>query len=348
MLSVVAWCKYNNIHAKFVESACEVTEKTVSLLMTCIESNNIILVEAVGIAIKDMVMAEILDERAEYWQIIIDKCRLECVKKEKQKHIRKIISVIPIGYSAIVDLQDVLNKEFGSVIYEDFDKLYEEGKTEEYLSSFVECVLAHRWKYWDDELMKWMRDVQARVLSQKKIDDEVKIRIRQIYRQISLLPNPIEAGMEYYKSCRYNDAKKSFIFSLYEGINTKTNLGYMLRRKEIDEVVIAERRYTVEELLENGVENMDPTALVNMALFLCYRDGMFDYKVGIEYLKECSQKIDIVNENVLSWWGGLAKNDLEGILVLLWLLDLDAVTEKQIGYKKIDMVNEVKSILINL
>lgn len=347
MMCVIAWCRYNNIVTKFTECECRINEDIVNGFADCLSSENDLLVEATSAAIKDMVIAGYFDDNAEYWWLIVEKCKSELPNAKKQKFIRKIVSVLPINYSSVLRLQDVMKKEIGDEIITNFDECYSQKKIEGCVDSFVECALAHRWNYSNGNIHEIMRDIQALVLSSKGLDDGVKIRTRQIYRQISGLPNPVAAGISEYESRHFENAKDDFVFAVLEGLDAKTNLGYMLRRKEIKSVYIDNHDYSVEELLENGINHLDPTALMNNALLLSYNEGKYDYEIGKKYLGQFEGQSDL--GSTFYWWNDQAQNgDQEGYVVLLWLLDLKEIDEEQIGKDRTYVLAQLDSAIVNL
>ena len=346
MMCVIAWCRYNNIVTKFTESECRINASIINDFADCIDSDNLLIVEAASVAIKDMIIAGYFDDTAEYWEIIVDTCKIELTNTQKQKYIQRILSIIPVNYSFVLQLQGVIKKEIGDEISKRFDENYSANKVEECIDSFVECALLHRWNYSDGEIDEIMRDIQALVLSNKALDDSVKIRTRQIYRQISGLSNPVAVGISDYKSNQFERAKDDFIFALSEGLDTKTNLGYMLRRREINSVFLDDHDYSVEELLENGINNLDSTSLMNNALLLSYKKGKYDYKVGRDYLSQFVGQSNL--ESTFSWWNGQAqKGDPEGYVVLLWLLDLELIDEKQGDCDRRLIISRINDVLIN-
>lgn len=347
MMCVIAWCRYNNIVTKFTECECRINVDIINDFADFINSDNLLLVEAASVAIKNMVIAGYFDDSAEYWKVIVDVCKTEISNTAKQKYIQKILSIIPVNYSFVLQLQDVIKKEIGDEISKRFDKNYSENNVEECIDSFVECALSHRWKYSDGEIDEIMRGIQALILSSKALDDSVKIRTRQIYRQISRLSNPVAAGISNYKLKQFERAKDNFIFAISEELDARTNLGYMLRRGEIKSVFMDDHDYSVEELLENGINNLDSTSLMNNALLLSYKKGKYDYKVGMDYLSRFVGQSDL--ESTFSWWNGQAQNgDPEGYVVLLWLLDLKAIDERQSDYDRTFIISRINDVLVNL
>lgn len=346
MISVITWCQYNNINTSFSDCGCTDIHKIIMSLLDCLDSNNLLLVEAASVAMKDMCIAEHFEDSEDYWYTIVNKCCLEISDVRKQKFLRRIISVIPINYGTIVELQDSLKDVIGEVIQNDFDDGFDKEDPNNYVPGYVECVLMHRWYYSDDSLVQWMRTIQAKVLVQKGIDDEIKIRVRQIYRQVSNLTNPVSAGITEYESRHYRNAKNAFIFALSEGMDSRTNLGYMLRRREIDSLVISGHSYNAKELFKDGVDSADPTALMNMALLLCYKDNKYNYGTGLEFLKQYSSNSKL--EITYSWWNEQAqKGEIEGYVVLLWLLDLNFIEEERMNYSRHDLLEYLNGYLEN-
>lgn len=98
MISVITWCQYNNINTSFSDCGCTDIHKIIMSLLDCLDSNNLLLVEAASVAMKDMCIAEHFEDSEDYWYTIVNKCCLEISDVRKQKFLRRIISVIPINY----------------------------------------------------------------------------------------------------------------------------------------------------------------------------------------------------------------------------------------------------------
>lgn len=350
MMAMMSWAHYNKVDVNFSDIQCMIDGNIIDLILDCIDSNNYLLVESACKTIRSMVYAEYLYDDGNYWHAIIKKCVSKISNITLYKYIIRVISVIPISYYSIVELNYPLRNLFWENIDNKFDEDYKKGDILLYINSFVECVLKHRWLYSDNSLINAFRKIQLETYSNDELDEGSKIRIRQIDRQISLLIDPISYGIEEYKENRYDNAKNAFIFAFMERIqlNTaKTFLAFMLRRNELDSVVIDGVEYGVKDLLDYGIDILSPITIMNRALLFSYVDNMFDYKVGIAYLKNFLEKTKLFD--AFSWWSYLAKRgDLEGYVVLLWLLDLGAIDEDMIDIDRNNIIKKLEGTIINM
>lgn len=71
MISVITWCQYNNINTSFSDCGCTDIHKIIMSLLDCLDSNNLLLVEAASVAMKDMCIAEHFEDSEDYWYTII-------------------------------------------------------------------------------------------------------------------------------------------------------------------------------------------------------------------------------------------------------------------------------------
>lgn len=127
--------------------------------------------------------------------------------------------------------------------------------------------------------------------------------------------------VDYYAEGRYEEAKQRYLRS-FQLLSSRNNLAYMLRRGEISTVVYDGVTYSVETLLQSGIEEKEPYSLVNYALYISYDSRQYDYSKGLQFLlkyKETGHLLDAA-----SWWFGLKQNEeLEGYIVCMWLAELD-------------------------
>jgi len=347
MISVIAWCKYCDINITAIDYPFDANVEVIERILTFIESDNILLIEAACVAIKDMVIAGYLAERIELWEKILEVCVKNLSDEKKQKHIRKIISVVPISYLTIAILKEAIYESYGSKLVDDADSLIEKNKMDDYVFSFAECILMHRWTYLENELLDQILIIQAKLSVEKNLDDATKIRMRQIVQQTSKMANPISEAFMYYSQGKYNCSKMIFMLAWDEQIDVKTNLAYMLRRKEIESVFHDGHEYSVDELLESGIASNDATAIMNKALLISLRNNIMEYPIGMDYLRTKKDSTDL--EITLSWWRDRANmGEKEGCLVLLWLLDLGVISEESTGYERNELLTMIKDYVKNV
>lgn len=112
--------------------------------------------------------------------------------------------------------------------------------------------------------------------------------------------------VDYYAEGRYEEAKQRYLRS-FQLLSSRNNLAYMLRRGEISTVVYDGVTYSVETLLQSGIEEKEPYSLVNYALYISYDSRQYDYSKGLQFLlkyKETGHLLDAA-----SWWFGLKQNE---------------------------------------
>lgn len=154
------------------------------------------------------------------------------------------------------------------------------------------------------------------------IEDDENFSIEDLLGDFSMpnLPDE-EEYVDYYAEGRYEDAKQRYLRS-FQLLSSRNNLAYMLRRGEISTVVYDGVTYSVETLLQPGIEEKEPYSLVNYALYISYDNGQYDYNKGFQFLlkyKETGHLLDAA-----SWWFGLKQDEeLEGYIVCMWLAELD-------------------------
>lgn len=134
-----------------------------------------------------------------------------------------------------------------------------------------------------------------------------------------------EAFGHFLEALRYKPYKD-------KSCDCENNLGYMLRRKEIDELIIDGKHYDVPEILEKGVYEKKPFFLINMGLYSAMMGPYIDLKRGEYYMKQINK------ENlagVKEWWEGLAKKgELEGYIVIYWLYKIGIILDSELGSRK--------------
>lgn len=159
-----------------------------------------------------------------------------------------------------------------------------------------------------------------------------------------------EKGLEAYRNGDFKDAREHFISSIlicpeddeFIGFN---NLGYMLRRGEIDSVVINGKSYDVPTILERGVEEGESFCLVNMALYICLKDKEPNLRKGWIYIRGMHGN-DIAK--VKEFWEKLAlKGELEGYIVLEWLYRFEWIVQSVVGSREqVERILESKGIVV--
>lgn len=147
-----------------------------------------------------------------------------------------------------------------------------------------------------------------------------------------------DAGFEAYEKGDYAKAKEHFIQAVkcwpYKDMacESENNLAYMLRRREIEDIEIDGVFYTVPEILEKGVDAGEAFFLVNMALYFCNIDYVYDISKGNVFIRRIEKE---ESEQIKKWWEKVAQNgETEGYIVLFWLFVYRLIEESSIGDEK--------------
>lgn len=139
----------------------------------------------------------------------------------------------------------------------------------------------------------------------------------------------VNKAYEAYNIDDYECAYEHFVKALelrnnkMKECDCENNLGYMLRRREIKEIVINGIQYEVPEILSKGVKRKKGFFLMNMALYESMVGKTIDMHRGEIYVKQ----IDVEEaETLKDWWEKLAlQEELEGYMVLYWLYRFDLI-----------------------
>lgn len=124
----------------------------------------------------------------------------------------------------------------------------------------------------------------------------------------------------YYHYIRAFKLRKNNMFAC----DCENNLGYMLRRNEINEINIDGVKYDVPDILKKGIEQKKGFFLVNMALYASVMGKTVDMKRGETYIKQIRKE---EGEIIKAWWERLAlEGELEGFMVLYWLYQFGLIS----------------------
>lgn len=213
----------------------------------------------------------------------------------------------------------------------------------------------------DKDLNSWIENMKCKINSAGnnslvdwiKYADEIKILVldRDIScnEDIFLLVNEIDKklpgmklsfGMNAYSKGKYDIAERMFIET-----NSKNNLAYIIRRGEVADPQKYTSKY-VAELLKDGVHDKEPFSMINMALLWAINVG------GIDGWRLADNIMSILPKDEISaaveWWSDVAKiKDIEGYLVLYWLLKWNKIEKTDLGTKEViysKLLDELKDI----
>lgn len=129
-----------------------------------------------------------------------------------------------------------------------------------------------------------------------------------------------EKAFNFYSRGDQLTAADNFVKALELGITLAgVNIFYLLRKNEIQQNMI---HYTMEELITPKLNENEPFALINQALYLIENndENWIEADKLISKIATISNKRDEL-EDVKSWWVSLSvSGDTEGDLVLAWLI----------------------------
>lgn len=124
----------------------------------------------------------------------------------------------------------------------------------------------------------------------------------------------INEAFQQYSMKNYEDS----FFMMYIAASlgetlAEVNLAYMLRRGDVN----YQNYFSIPLLLQSRVDEKDPTALINMSLYVISKNADECWIEADEYIAKIPTDVD---EKHFSWWIELLKSDdAEGWLVATWL-----------------------------
>lgn len=207
-------------------------------------------------------------------------------------------------------------------------------KAKETVFLFSVCLMLGCWEFSSEAYLEEFAVLEVYYLKNRRFtDDAANCKMKMLRKQFSDMADPLSAGLAYHQYAEYEKAKAAFTIAYEHGNTTAcNNLAYMLRRGEVDEVILENRSYTVEELLAEGIARKEPFSLVNYALYCSLQTTSFDYYKGLLIVKQIQSPSVATMNRIYTWWEALAnKGDAEGYIVIAWLLELGLISDTSLG-----------------
>jgi hypothetical protein len=185
--AMTAWCHYNHVNAKFAQYDCGDVSELMYALLVALDSSYSIRFRTACEALRALIIADYPYDKDYFLNTLIRKSLFILKDSQKKDYFRGVISVIPITYTSIQGMKDLLRSTMGKEIEEDFDLDYKDNNLEGCVAGFVECALMLRWSVRDGSLMEWFKKVQMKMMTNKNPNKEIRIRMLQIYDQVTAL-----------------------------------------------------------------------------------------------------------------------------------------------------------------
>lgn len=334
IFSLLSWCQYCNIKGAFPLQIISLSERFESQLHQLLRQESKYLSDA-ATALKDMVLAG-YDLSEAFFDYEIFENAIRCLEAEKLTDAaEKILSVFPVNYLTLTYcMKNHLQPLRAKYISKYREHLMNPEKAKETVFLFSVCLMLGCWEFSSEAYLEEFAVLEVYYLKNRRfIDDAAKCKMKMLRKQFSDMADPLSAGLAYHQYAEYEKAKAAFTIA-YEHGNTTVcnNLAYMLRRGEVDEVILENRSYTVEELLAEGIARKEPFSLVNYALYCSLQTTSFDYYKGLLIVKQIESPSVATMNRIYTWWEALAnEGDAEGYIVIAWLLELGLISDTSLG-----------------
>ncbi len=350
LLSVISWLIY--IRRKYLlrEELFEYDEKKIEALRKPIQKGCVGTIQQKMYleTISDLYRAKLIGKDTPGWysyemyETGINKLlEYNDENRNKSNYLRYYMASFPISFAK--------NNEKSNDIEIDISGLFEQKFGVQYIGDRIidfkmQCVFGlldldqMQKKY--EELLKELKSEEAKQLLQKKdmfslweqIKEEVKEEVKKeipdkdsvhsdsVMENTSrdnLQKNAMDVSlcgakaMEFYNKGDFKGAKDMYII-LWSSLLARNNLAYMLRRKEIESVERDGIKYTVEELLEQGVQAKNAFSIVNLALYRLMEKPRTNknYQEFVNYLYIQFQG-NVSTRAIYDWWYMLLLNGEE-------------------------------------
>lgn len=341
IFTVLGWCKYCKIKSEFSMSnimlSVQFKQRIYDLIISRSEYLNDIATALKHIALAEYMMDFSFLDKLIYCQMI------DMLRTAKETIIaEEILTVFPLDFRTlsfhksenIDDLKSNYLKKY-------YDHLSDEKSTDELIFDFSICSLLGCWNVATDELLNQFTDLEGIYsIKRKQLDDASATKLNIVRRDIYKMSEPVSTGLNYYREGDFESAKAAFLVAFGRGNTTAcNNLGYMLRRGEIQDVTIQGNAMSVEQLLSNGISSGEPFSIINYALYIANIGDGFDYSKGLNIVQVIKDTSFEIIQNIYFWWFEVAKKgEIEGIIVLAWLMELGCISE----HTSLGTLNELK------
>ena len=344
ILLILAWCKYvkiDNVFSSYnnqYKMSDIVAKRFKSLLKENAYRTDI------AKSLKDCILANFVT----FWDVFNEEDVLTCCKylSENESTIcETILSLVPIYCNYEQNTQLESPQHIKDKYLERLEKEIEKKEYDDVIFTFNLCVVIGCWtekQFYE----KWnLMDELYREFSNNHIG---KARYAQISVGYRLFLNGEYKVYADDFSVLIRDAF-AFLNPDMKDIQRQdiqrhmNNFAYLLRRREIIKVEkISNLKATVvspETLLSDGVKDMEAFSIINYALSISgtYRNVSGDFDSGLIFLKNATLREGRDWVWVALWWIKLALQckEIEGLIVIYWLIELGLVKEFNIPIDKL-------------
>lgn len=334
IFTVLGWCKYCKISSEFAAQdiilSSDFGEKIRNLLLSKSQYSS-----DIATALKDIALAEYMVDipflDKDVYELLIE----DLSNSKKRVEAEKILSVFPLSFSSLSYSSGIVTNDLRGPYLEEYRTfLSDPKKAEETVFKFSICAMLGCWDLASEEFLDEFTDLEGYYeLNKRNADDAAKAKLKILRKQISDMADPVSAGLYHYEMSEFEKAKDAFLVA-YKKENTtvSNNLAYMLRRGEIDKVIIDKKSYSVEELLQEGVLANEPFSITNYALQKAKENDGINYEVGLSIVSALGKLPKHLLNGVYSWWSDLAqKGENEGYIVLAWLIEMGVISTTPYG-----------------
>ncbi len=265
------------------------------------------------------------------------------------------LSVFPLNDQTLRYAEFADAAEAQSILLEGYKNLKDQPAPNERVLFFAACLMAGAWD--SAPAITKAYDELKRVLDHERPTGLARYRLEVLEKEMkrlgydrefvnALYPDPystqkgvkpalISEALGFYQVERFQEAKEAFLAAFHPDhfFSPANNyLAMMLRRQEIGDLNHLGYAYTVPELIGQGVEQGDVFSLINMALFQSsvYEGGDITGGDPLISLIRSEERESI--EEAKRWWTHMARlNDLEGQVVVYWLLKHELIDRSSVG-----------------
>ena len=334
IFTVLGWCKYCKISSELAAQNIILSSKFGKKIRNLLLSKSQYSSD-IATALKDIVLAEYIVDTPfldkDVYELLIE----NLLNSEKRVAAEKVLSIFPLDFSSLsYSGGKVANDLRGSYLEEYRTFLSDPKKAEETVFKFSVCAMLGCWDLASEEFLDEFTDLEGYYeLNKRNADDAAKAKLKILRKQISDMADPVSAGLYHYEMSEFEKAKAAFLVAYKKGNTTvSNNLAYMLRRGEIDEVIIDKKSYSVEELLQEGVLANEPFSITNYALQKAKENDGINYELGLSIVSVLRKLPKHFLNGIYSWWSDLAqKGENEGYIVLAWLIEMGVISTSPYG-----------------
>ena len=334
IFTLLGWCKYCSIEGPFATQTITLSKAFEDRLRRSLQDETKYLSD-IATSLKDIVLAGYgLNETFFDKELYVGLVNY-LYNEPTTEAAEKIMSVFPINYLTLsYGLDENVYQLRAKYISKYRECLMDPKNAETAVFVFSVCLILGGWDISSEEYLTEFQLLEAYYTkSNRYADDAAKTKLKILRKQISDMADPVSAGLYHYEMSEFEKAKAAFLVAYKKGNTTvSNNLAYMLRRGEINDVVIDKKSYSVEELLQEGVIANEPLSITNYALQKAKENDGINYEVGLSIVSALGKLPKHLLNGVYSWWSDLAqKGENEGYIVLAWLIEMGVISTTPYG-----------------